>query len=92
MKIDRSFIRSMLTSEGGQKVVRAIVLLAKTMGLRLVAEGVSAPEELQLLNSMGCRLYQGFYYSPAVPRDQALEWLENGTCPLAQPRSGGGVA
>ena len=88
LKIDRSFVRGMLTSEGGQKVVRAIVLLAQTMGLRLVAEGVSAVEELRLLDSMGCRLYQGFYYSPAVPRDQALDWLERGICPVAADSAG----
>lgn len=90
LKIDRSFVRSMLLSDGGQKVVRAIVLLAQTMDLRLVAEGVSAIEELRLLRSMGCRLYQGFYYSPAVPRDQALQWLQQGICPLADEPSKAG--
>ena len=82
LKIDRSFVRGMLLSEGGRKVVRSIVLLAQTLDLRLVSEGVSSEVEVHVLKEMGCRLFQGFYYSPAVPRAQALEWLEQGVCPV----------
>ena len=87
LKIDRSFIRSMLLSEGGDNIVRSIVFLARALNLRLIAEGVSKDLEVARLQRMKCFLFQGFYYSKAVPAATALDWLEGGRW----PRGGNGV-
>lgn len=81
LKIDRSFVRSMLLSDGGDNIVRSIVFLAKALNLRLIAEGVSKDLEAARLKRMDCHLFQGFHYSPAVPAAEALEWLERGSWP-----------
>ena len=81
LKIDRSFIRSMLLSDGGDNIVRSIVFLARALNLRLIAEGVSKDLEVARLQRMKCFLFQGFYYSKAVSAATALEWLEDGRWP-----------
>jgi len=50
-------------------IVRAIISLAHSLRLRVVAEGVETAEQLEFLRNLGCDQYQGFYYSPAVPPD-----------------------
>lgn len=84
LKIDRSFVRSMLLSEGGDNIVRSIVFLARAMNLRLIAEGVSKDLEVARLQRMNCYLFQGFYYSKAVPAASALSWLEDGRWPRGE--------
>ena len=81
LKIDRSFVRSMLLSDGGDNIVRSIVFLARALNLRLIAEGVSKDLEVARLQRMKCFLFQGFYYAKAVPAHTALNWLEDGRWP-----------
>jgi len=50
--------------------VRAIVSLAHSLRLKVVAEGVETSEQLNVLRSLGCDQYQGFWFSPAVPATQ----------------------
>ena len=76
-----------LLSEGGDNIVRSIVFLARALNLRLIAEGVSKDLEVARLQRMKCFLFQGFYYSKAVPAATALDWLEGGRW----PRGGNGV-
>ncbi|HWZ42492.1 MAG TPA: EAL domain-containing protein [Candidatus Saccharimonadales bacterium] len=67
VKIDQSFVRNLDTSANGDSgngaIVRAIVTLARQLGLRVVAEGVETKEELALLRHLGCDLMQGFLFS-----------------------------
>ena len=74
LKIDRSFVKPMVADPQSAAIVRAIVGLAKTLGLRVTAEGVETPQQLQMLAEMGVDFAQGFYFSPAVAFD-ALESL-----------------
>jgi EAL domain-containing protein (putative c-di-GMP-specific phosphodiesterase class I) len=66
LKIDRSFIRDLLSNPGDVSIVRAIISLAHELQLKVVAEGVESAEQLALLDRMGCDQYQGFLRSPAV--------------------------
>jgi diguanylate cyclase (GGDEF)-like protein/PAS domain S-box-containing protein len=76
VKVDRSFIERMGGPDDSVPVVKAIVELSQTMGLRVVAEGIGEKDEQRraLLAQMGCRAAQGFYWSPALPAAQFAGW------------------
>lgn len=61
LKIDRSFIQSMLSCGGDATIISAIITMAKTLGLQVVAEGVENDSQLQLLKTQGCDQVQGYY-------------------------------
>lgn len=63
IKIDRAFVSRMQEDESAKAIVRAIIMMAHGMGMDVVAEGVEAPEELELLREFGCDIAQGFYMS-----------------------------
>lgn len=75
IKIDREFLRPLLRSPEDAALVRAIVVLAQTLGLRVVAEGVESAEQLALLVQYGCDTYQGWLFSKAVPPQRIAELL-----------------
>jgi diguanylate cyclase len=70
LKIDRSFIREVAASRDDAEIVRAIVSLAHSLHLKVIAEGVETPEQLSFLRGLGCDQYQGFHCSPPVPADE----------------------
>ena len=71
IKIDRSFI----LGAGMEDIalLRAIISLAKTLGMSVVAEGVETVEQLQMLKEESCDLYQGYYCAPALPAGQLID-------------------
>jgi len=70
LKIDRSFIREVAASRDDAEIVRAIVSLAHSLHLKVIAEGVETDEQLAFLRDLGCDQYQGFHCSPPVPADE----------------------
>jgi EAL domain-containing protein (putative c-di-GMP-specific phosphodiesterase class I) len=66
LKIDRCFVEQMTARREDASIVGAIISLAHSLCLKVIAEGVETPEQLQLLTKLGCDQYQGFYFSPAV--------------------------
>lgn len=70
LKIDRSFIRDVLTNKEDAAIVTAIVSLAHSLRLKVVAEGVETSDQLQFLKELGCDHYQGYFFSPAVPTEK----------------------
>lgn len=66
LKIDRSFISRLRSEPESQAVVIAIIALARSYGLRTVAEGVESIEQLKILDALGCEQAQGYLHSPAV--------------------------
>ena len=66
LKIDRGFISEIMTRPDDASIVRAIVSLAHSLRLKVVAEGVETGDQLDFLKSLGCDQYQGFHYSTAV--------------------------
>ncbi len=66
LKIDRIFVSEISSEPGSGAVARAIVGLARTLGLDVVAEGVERAEQLEVLRAAGCEEYQGFLGSPPL--------------------------
>jgi len=75
LKIDRSFIREIVTSRDDAQIVRAIVSLAHSLHLKVIAEGVESEEQLTFLRSLGCDQYQGYLCSPPLPPVEFLTLL-----------------
>jgi diguanylate cyclase len=70
LKIDRVFISEMESCPEDASIVRAIVSLAHSLRLKVVAEGVETPGQLDFLKSVGCDEYQGYHFSRPVARDR----------------------
>lgn len=79
VKIDKSFVLSMNTDPTDRAIVRAVIELAHTLGMVVVAEGVEDEATLRGLLGMSCDVMQGYLVSRPLPADQATEWLQNTT-------------
>jgi diguanylate cyclase (GGDEF)-like protein len=75
VKIDRSFVTPMANDARDAAIVRCTIDLARSLGLRVVAEGVETPEVLHRLAAMGCDQGQGFAISRALPAPQFTAWM-----------------
>jgi diguanylate cyclase len=75
LKVDRSFIREIATSRDDAEIVRAIVSLAHSLHLKVIAEGVESAEQLAFLRSLGCDQYQGYLCSPPLPPAEFIALL-----------------
>jgi diguanylate cyclase len=75
LKIDRGFVKDLITRSDDASIVRAIISLAHSLRLKVVAEGVETLEQLHSLKSMGCDQYQGFHFSPPVAASELAELL-----------------
>jgi diguanylate cyclase (GGDEF)-like protein/PAS domain S-box-containing protein len=76
LKIDRGFIRGIPDDNNQKNITRAIVALAHSLDLSVVAEGVETPEQAGFLIQEGCDALQGFLYSRPVPIDDFNQWLD----------------
>jgi diguanylate cyclase (GGDEF)-like protein len=74
LKIDRSFVRDLETSEAARSVVDAVIHLSHRLGLVVVAEGVETRGQRDLLRDMGCDQYQGYLFARPMPADELLDW------------------
>jgi EAL domain-containing protein (putative c-di-GMP-specific phosphodiesterase class I) len=70
LKIDRSFVRDILSDCGSGAIAKSIISLGRALEMSVIAEGVETEEQRSYLDSLGCHTYQGFLFSRAVP------WLE----------------
>ncbi|HCY63374.1 MAG TPA: hypothetical protein DHV59_11205 [Oxalobacteraceae bacterium] len=77
LKIDRSFIQDIPTGPNDTAITQAIIAMAHSMGMRVVAEGVEKREQAEALRQFGCDEYQGFYFSRPVPLAKLLNLLAN---------------
>ena len=72
LKIDRSFVRDLLTDANHAAVARGIVALGQSLGLEVVAEGVETEDQRAFLERHGCRSYQGYLFSRPMPAEEIL--------------------
>jgi len=75
LKIDRSFVTNIDKSKDSAAIASMIIGLAKTLNMKVLAEGVETLEELACLKSLGCYNYQGFYFSKPMPFSDFVELL-----------------
>ncbi|EPJ7668589.1 putative bifunctional diguanylate cyclase/phosphodiesterase [Enterobacter asburiae] len=74
LKIDRSFVTSMLENEKSYKLVETIISIARTMEMNMVAEGIETEEQQAVLTRLGCDYLQGYLFSRPLPAEQ-VPWL-----------------
>lgn len=78
LKIDQSFVRGIPDSVNDMAIVRTIITLAKTLGLKVIAEGVEAKQQIAFLKLYGCEQYQGFHFSrPLMANDMGALLRKN---------------
>lgn len=75
LKIDKSFVDTMLESRQDAVLVRTIITLAHNLNLDVIAEGVETSEQFEVLAKDGCGLYQGYYFGRPVPAKSFLQEL-----------------
>lgn len=75
IKIDRSFVRDLVEHEDDRAIVAAIVAMAKSMNLKIVAEGVEKTEQHRLLRELGCDQMQGYLFGRPMERDSFEQFL-----------------
>ncbi|MBD0324363.1 MAG: EAL domain-containing protein, partial [Aldersonia sp.] len=81
LKIDKSFIDDMIGSDQQTAVVNAIVRLAETLDLRVVAEGIEEAAHRDLLARIGCQFGQGYLFARPMRADDAARWLHDRLIP-----------
>jgi diguanylate cyclase (GGDEF)-like protein len=78
IKIAKSFIQDVETEAGDASIVRAILGLAREFGIGVIADGIAACSQLNLLQSWGCSEMQGFYFASPLPADEIADLLQSG--------------
>jgi EAL domain-containing protein (putative c-di-GMP-specific phosphodiesterase class I) len=78
LKIDYSFVRDIATDADSAELVRGVIGMAHGLRLKVVAEGVETPEQLEFLQRHHCDIIQGFYFSKPVPADEFEALLRAG--------------
>nr|WP_315204075.1 EAL domain-containing protein [uncultured Albidiferax sp.] len=77
LKIDQSFVRDMLTDPTDLAIIRAIIALGHTLGLKVVAEGVEQAEVAGQLKALACDELQGYYFARPMPAEAFAPWLQD---------------
>ena len=75
LKIDQSFVRNMLVDRDDLHLVSAVIGLARSFGLGVIAEGVETVEHGAMLMRLGCDLVQGYGIARPMPADEVLAWV-----------------
>jgi len=76
LKIDRSFVADMVAPGSGNAIVKAIVALADSLNMNVIAEGVETGEQLAILRAMRCREAQGFHFSQPMDAERTSVFLK----------------
>lgn len=83
LKIDRSFVSEIENKAYDEAIARTIILLARTLGVRVIAEGVERVEQAVVLHRLGCREMQGYFFGRPSPAGECLRMLESTESPAS---------
>jgi diguanylate cyclase (GGDEF)-like protein/PAS domain S-box-containing protein len=75
LKIDRSFVRDLVTDSSDLTIVSAIIAIARHLHIQVIAEGIEAYQQAEILRKLGCLTGQGFLFARPMPAEQCLELL-----------------
>jgi EAL domain-containing protein (putative c-di-GMP-specific phosphodiesterase class I) len=94
LKVDRSFVLDIHQSADSLAMVKAIIAMAHTLRLTVIAEGVESDEQVAALRSAGCDQIQGDYFSKPLDADACADYLRQHAAPVETPRvaAAGGAA
>jgi diguanylate cyclase (GGDEF)-like protein/PAS domain S-box-containing protein len=77
LKIDRSFVRDLVTDSSDLAIVSAIIAIARHLHIEVIAEGIEAYQQVEILSRLGCTVGQGFLFARPMPADGILTLLRN---------------
>lgn len=77
LKIDKSFIDNISVSQDDEVIIKAIITMASSLNLEILAEGVETQKQLDFLKSMDCHKIQGYYFSKPLTPEELLKYLKN---------------
>ena len=77
LKIDKSFVDDILTSEDARGLIQSIIGIGKNLGIPVLAEGTENAEQVALLTEFGCERFQGYHFAKPMPIDELEFYLDN---------------
>lgn len=87
LKIDQSFVHDIDTDDSDKKLVHAIINMARSLDIRVIAEGVETQNQLEFLQNSGCDIYQGYFFGKPLPIADFESALKSGHFPIVAPAS-----
>lgn len=79
IKIDRSFVMGCIEQKNNLIIIKAIIAMGHSLGMRIIAEGIETADQLELMNLYGVDEAQGYFFKPPVPQDEFVKLLKEGT-------------
>ncbi len=86
LKIDQGFVRDILIDSNDAAIARMVIVLAESLGLEVMAEGVETLAQQQTLQAQGCHAYQGYLYSRPLPIEAFEQLAQQPGWPILGPR------
>jgi diguanylate cyclase (GGDEF)-like protein len=84
LKIDRSFVRDLVTDSSDLAIVSAIIAIARHLHIQVIAEGIEGYQQAEILRKLGCTVGQGFLFARPMPAEQCLAMLGNNVSGVAE--------
>jgi diguanylate cyclase (GGDEF)-like protein/PAS domain S-box-containing protein len=84
LKIDRSFVRDLVTDSSDLAIVSAIIAIARHLHIQVIAEGIEGYQQAEILRKLGCTVGQGFLFAQPMPAEQCLAMLDSNSSGVAE--------